>query len=132
MVGRREGHGVLVGAVLAVADVMIFHHYMGAGLTDQMAFEANNSTGERAERTALYTCVALNTVTSFLTRSWEAFIISNGVTVVVDFANKHANAVNPSTGQMTQGQAMTGSNTGANVMPLPNYNEMPQAYGYAS
>jgi hypothetical protein len=127
---QRRAHGVEVGILAGIADILIFQHFMGAGLSDIMATDAHNPMDERSERNALYTSLGLNTVTAFFMRSWDTFVVSGAVLVGIDFAIKHAVAVSPATGKMTQGQAPLGGSSGlSNVMPMPDYTDGAQQAG---
>lgn len=132
---RRMAHGAEVGVLLGIGDVLLFNHFMGAGITDILAFDTQGQSdkfGERAEREALYTCLVLNIGVSALCRSLDAFIVSGAFLVGIDFCTKHAIAVNPGTGSVkTQGQQVSGSQDMSNVMPMPNYSEGEAAYGYS-
>jgi hypothetical protein len=132
-VTRRMAHGAEIGVLLGIGDVLLFRHFMGAGVTDMLNFDlqsTNDNSGERAEREALYTCLAMNLIVSGLLGSLDAFIVSGAFLIGLDFSTKHAIAVNPSNGKVTQGQPVSGDQSISNVMPLPNYAEGGAAYGY--
>jgi hypothetical protein len=130
---QRRAHGAEVGAILGLVDVAIFDHFMGVSIGDLLSSPMNDNA-ERAEREALYTCLVLNMGVSILMRSLEVFIVSGAVLIGVDFMSKHANAVNPSTGRMTQGQQVSGS-LGPADQPMPNYEgagDVGSTYAYGS
>jgi hypothetical protein len=131
---QRTGHGVEVGVLLGLADVYIFNHFMGASITDLLDANPLNDTAERGEREALYFCLALNIGVSVILKSYEAFIVSGVTLIGVDFMTKHANAVNPATGRMTQGQQVSGS-LGPADHPVASYEgagDVGATYAYGS
>jgi len=131
---QRRAHGAEVGVIVGLTDVLIFNHFIGASVGDLLSSAPLNNTAERAEREALYTCLVLNVGVSLLMKSLEVFIVSGAVLIGVDFMSKHANAVNPQTGRMTQGQQVSGS-LGPADQPLPNYEgsgDVGSTYAYAS
>lgn len=131
---QRRAHGAEVGVILGLTNVFIFDHFMGASVGDLLSAAPLNATAERAEREALYTCLALTVGVSLVMKSLETFIVAGATLVVVDFMVKHANAVNPTTGRMTQGQQVSGS-LGPADQPVADYEgagDVGAMYSYGS
>jgi|ERR1700722_2031010 len=87
--------GILVGAV----DALIWTHFMPS-IADIKEVTQYNSNIESTERTALLVCTGFTLVTAGFARSARVFAIGGLVILALDYATKHANAVNPSTGAM--------------------------------
>lgn len=107
---------VQVGVLAGLANLLIFQHFMPT-VTDVKASEQFNPLVESSERTALLVSVGATAIIATFVKSWDTFLIGGVVIVAVDFAYKHANAVNPTSGNMdSPGQSSDGS-----VHPLPDY-----------
>lgn len=104
--------GVLVGIV----DVLIWRHFVPS-VADIRTAPALDGDIEAAERTALLVGTGFTLVVAGFARSAEVFAIGGLVMVALDFATKHANAVNPSTGKI---EPATGTDT-ATSYPMPDY-----------
>jgi len=132
---QRRAHGAEVGVLLGLSNVFIFNHFIGASVGDLLSAAPLNDTAERAEREALYFCLALDVGVAAVMKSLEVFIVAGAVLVGVDFMTKHANAVNPANGgRMTQGQQVSGS-LGPADQPMPNYEgagDVGATYAYGS
>jgi hypothetical protein len=111
-------HAVEVGVLVGVADLLIFQHFMPP-VTDIRRAEPFNGDIESSERTALLVTVGFTLLVSGFVRSLDTFLIGGAVIVGVDFAFKHANAVNPDTGKLHVADA--GSLDMATVHNLPDY-----------
>ena len=113
-------HAVEVGVLVSFGNLLIFQHFMPT-VTDVKASDQFNPLVESSERTALITATAFTCLVSGFVRSWDTFLIAGATVVAIDFAFKHANAVNPDTGTMAVpgGQQM---DTTA-IHPLPNYED---------
>jgi thiamine transporter ThiT len=113
-------HGVELGVMVGLVNTVIFLHYMPP-VADVRSADAFNQQVESSERTALLATTIFTLLVAGFGRSIETFMIGGAVVVGVDFAFKHANAVNPSTNKMNaQNVGMGGS-----VHPLPDYQEAP-------
>jgi len=110
--------------MVGLANTVIFLHFLPP-VADVRSADAFNQQIESSERTALMATTALTLLVAGFARSVETFMIGGAVVVGVDFAFKHANAVNPSTNKMmtSGGQGM---DTG-NVHPLPDYSQQSDA-----
>lgn len=112
-------HGIELGVMVGLANTVIFLHFMPP-VTDVRAADAFNQQVESSERTALMATTALTLLVAGFARSIETFMIAGAVVVGVDFAFKHANAVNPSTNKVMSNSS-GGIGGGDNVHPLPDY-----------
>jgi hypothetical protein len=109
-------HAVEVGVLAGVANLLIFQHFMPS-VSDVKASDQFNPLIESSERTALLVAVGTTAVIATFVKSWDTFLIGGIVIVAADFAYKHANAVNPTTGNMSS----PGQDSGGSVHPLPDY-----------
>lgn len=109
-------HAVELGVAVGLVNTVVFLHFLPP-VADVKTFPANNQDIESSEREALIATTALTLVVAGFARSFDTFIIGGAVIVAVDFAFKHANAVNPETGSMSQPE-----DAGLdNIHPLPDY-----------
>jgi hypothetical protein len=108
-------HAVELGVMIGLVDTVIFLHFLPP-VADVKTFPAHNPDIESSERTALLATTAFTLLSAGFARSWDAFIIGGAVIIGVDFAFKHANAVNPETGSMQGAESSS-----LNVHPLPDY-----------
>jgi hypothetical protein len=113
-------HAVEVGVLAGIGNLLIFTHFMPP-VTDVKASDAFNPLVESSERTALLVAVAFNAVVAGAIRSWDTFLVGAVVIIAADFAYKHANAVNPDTGTMSDGSG--GAMDTSSLHPLPNYED---------
>lgn len=111
-------HAVELGVLIGLVDTVVFLHYMPPA-SDIKTFPPNNQDIESSERTALLVSTAFTLLVAGFAKSWDTFIVGGAIIVATDFAFKHANAVNPSTGKMTGNTDATGGMD--NVHPLPDY-----------
>lgn len=102
--------GILTGAV----DALIWTHFMPsvADIKEVTQFNANI---ESTERTALVACTVFTLVTAGFARSAKVFAIGGLVIIALDYATKHANAVNPQTGKLADDGGY------ATSYPMPDY-----------
>jgi hypothetical protein len=112
-----DGREILVGTVVAVADVLVYKHFVGPSIADIRTADALNGDIEKAERTGLIAGTVFTLVVSGLARSAVVFAIGGITLVALDFATKHANAVNPNTGKM-ESTMTSGEST---TYPMPDY-----------
>lgn len=122
-VGQREAIHDLVGVATAFAAIMIYNHFLPS-LADVRTAQAFDPDIEAAERTALVASTGFVLVTAGITQSLEVFIIGGLAIVAVDFAMKHANAVNPDTGKLAMQPALSGVSTS---FPMPDYSTSDEA-----
>ena len=113
-------HAVEVGVLAGIGNLLIFQHFMPP-VTDVKASDQLNPLVESSERTALLVSVAFNAMVAGAVKSWDTFLIGAVSIIALDFAYKHANAVNPDTGTMSDGSA--GSMDTSSLHPLPNYED---------
>ena len=107
---------VEIGVIGAVGEFLIFNHFMPP-VIDVRANPPYDSEIEKSERTGLIVGAAfLALLTSFSPGKLETFAIVGGALVAIDFAYKHANAVNPGSGQM---EGDTGEEQ--NLYAVPDY-----------
>lgn len=107
--------------MVGLANTIIFLHFLPP-VADVRSADAFNQQIESSERTALMATTALTLLVAGFARSIETFMIAGAVVVGVDFAFKHANAVNPSTNKLMANSG-AGIGGGDNVHPLPDYTE---------
>jgi hypothetical protein len=112
---------VEIGVLGAVGEFLIFNHFMPP-VCDVRANQPFDSELESSERTGLIVGAAfLALLTSFSPGKIETFTLVGGALLVMDFAYKHANAVNPASGSMER-------NSGdQNLYEVPDYEEDPAA-----
>lgn len=117
-------HAVEVGVLLSFGNFLIFQHFMPP-VTDVRAADQFNPFAESSERTALIAATTFTVLVSGFVRSFDTFIIAGAGIVLVDFAFKHAIAVHPDSNTMAGPGG--GMESGDNVHPLPNYEDVGQA-----
>jgi hypothetical protein len=110
-------HAVELGVLVGLVNTVIFLHFMPP-VSDIKTVPQNNPDIESSERTALMVTTAFTLLVAGFARSWDTFLVGGAVIVGTDFAFKHANAVNPTTGKMTTQPENAGLD---NVHPLPDY-----------
>lgn len=113
-------HAVELGVLVGLANTIIFLHYLPP-VSDVKAATPFNKNVESSERTALIATTAFTLLVAGFARSVETFMIGGAVVVGVDFAYKHANAVNPGTNKMVP--------TGQDSMDVSNVHSLPDYAG---
>ena len=111
-------HAVELGVLVGLTNTVIFMHYLPP-ITDVRSAQPFNAQVESSERTALLATTALTLLVAGFARSLETFMIGGAIIVGVDFAYKHANAVNPSTNKLVSSDQ--GGLDMSNVHSLPDY-----------
>jgi hypothetical protein len=114
-------HAVELGVGVGLVNSLIFMHFLPP-VADVRTAEPYNQDIEGSERTALLATTMFTLLVAGFAKSWDTFIIGGVVIVGVDFAFKHANAVNPDTGKMNQAPESGGLNMDT-VHPLPDYSQ---------
>jgi hypothetical protein len=107
--------GVAFGIGVGIVDVLIWRHFV-PNVSDIRTAPSYNMDIEKAERLALYTGTAFTLVVAGFARSAEVFAIGGLTLVALDFATKHANAVNP-----TSGKIETQTSAQSTTYPMPDY-----------
>lgn len=105
----------LISVGVGVADVLIFQHFVPSVADIRIADKFNKDI-EHAELEALAVGTAFTLLVACMTGAVEPFIVGGAILVGLDFATKHANAVDPNTGKMAsqeQGESTT--------YPMPDY-----------
>lgn len=105
----------LISVGVGLADVMIFQHFVPSVADIRIADKFNKDI-EHAELEALAIGTAFTLLVACMTGAVEPFIVGGAILVGLDFATKHANAVDPNTGKMAsqeQGESTT--------YPMPDY-----------
>lgn len=111
-----ESRKLIVAAVVGAADVLIFQHFV-PHMADVRRAEPMNTDIEKAERQGLFIATTFTLLVAGLYRSAEVFAVGGAVILGLDFATKHANAVNPQTGKVESAQQ-----TGVGMSyPQPDY-----------
>lgn len=105
------GYGIVVGAV----DVLIWRHFV-PNVADIRTAPAHDTDLEKAERLALLAGAGFTLLVAGFAKSAEVFAIGGAVLVALDFATKHANAVNPNSGKVEGMESAT-----ATTYPMPDY-----------
>lgn len=108
-VGNENTVAILTG----VMDAIVWSHF-NPSIADIKEVAQFNGNVEQTERTALFVCTGITLLMAGFARSARVFAIGGAVIIALDFATKHANAVNPQTGQMADSQ-------GATSYPMPDY-----------
>lgn len=109
-------HGLTFGILVGIADALIWQHFVPS-VADVRVADAFNTDIEKAERTALLVGTGFTLLVAGFAKSAEVFAIGGTVLIALDFATKHANAVNPQTKKMQQV-----SNPGESTSyPMPDY-----------
>lgn len=121
----NEGTRILAGTLTGLASILIFDHFCPPHEDVRNTTPFNNDV-ESMERLALGLSTGLVLITAGVMKSAEVFIIGGAVILGVDFASKHANAVNPDTGKMQKPVDSAQSTS----FPMPDYN--PEESGYAA
>jgi hypothetical protein len=105
----------LISVGVGIADVLIFQHFVPS-VTDIRVADKFNKDIEHAELEALAVGTAFTVLVSIMTGGLEPFIVGGAILVGLDFASKHANAVDPNTGKMASQEA-----TESTSYPMPDY-----------
>lgn len=111
----RGSNATSLGVLVGIVDVAIWRHFVPS-VADVRTAQPFNGDLESAERTALLVGTFFTLVVAGFARSAEVFAVGGVVLIAMDFATKHANAVNPDTGKMTQGMPNVSTD-----YPLPDY-----------
>lgn len=109
---------VEVGVIGAVGEFLIFNHFMPP-VIDVRANQPFDSEIEKSERTALLVGAGFLVLLTAFTAKVETFAIVGGALVAVDFAFKHANAVNPLSGGMMSDPGMSDQD----LYAVPDYEQ---------
>lgn len=118
---RITAQGAAVGVFVAVGNLLIFQHFMGASVAD-VRYKTGPLDGdvEKMERQALYYSIGFTVLSSAIIGSVDTFLVAGTAIVMADFAYKHANAVHPTSGKMgapnTAGGAIDGGGS-----PMPDF-----------
>lgn len=119
---RITAQGAAVGVFLAVGNLLIFQHFMGASVADiKHKTGPLDSDVEKMERQALYYSIGFTVIASSIVGSLDTFLVAGTAIVAADFAYKHANAVNPMSGNMTSPNQAGGAIGEAGGSPMPSY-----------
>lgn len=118
---RITAQGAAVGVFVAVGNLLIFQHFMGASVAD-VKYKSGplDEQVEKMERQALYYSIGFTVLTSAIIGSVDTFLVAGTAIVMADFAYKHANAVNPVSGSMSGPNSAGGSLNGGGS-PMPDY-----------
>jgi|HubBroStandDraft_6_1064221.scaffolds.fasta_scaffold150419_2 hypothetical protein len=121
-VGRVSGQAVQVGVLVGLGNLLIFNHFLPS-VADVRQGTPHDPIIEGSERTALFVGIGFSVIAAAYVRSFDTFVVATAVLVAADFAYKHANAHNPSTGKMQPTNA-SGLDTGADnteSFSMPDY-----------
>jgi hypothetical protein len=122
----KPDQSVAIGIGIGVVDLFIFEKALPS-MADVRTANPGNTDVETARKQATITAVAVNGLVSVMTRDWNVFLIGGAITASMSWLYVHANAVNPSTGKMSEGTpVMGGSNANSDqtaMYPLPDYGD---------
>lgn len=110
-----QGNELTVGILVGAVDVLIWRHFV-PNVADIRTATQFNGDIESAERTALMVGTGFTLLTAGFARSAKVFAIGGIILAGLDFATKHANAVNPNTGKMEAAQSAESTS-----YPMPDY-----------
>lgn len=92
---------VMTGLASGALVVSIYQHALGAGVTDIRTAVPHNTDVESARKQAAWTSAAALGLLYLLTRDRNSFLIGGAMLAGVDLTVKHANAVHPDTGKLS-------------------------------
>lgn len=107
---------VSLPVALAVGTmVYAIHSNATPPLIDLRATEPGNRDVDASRKIATWTSAAIVSFVSLVTRDPNIFIVGGAMVVAMDFFTRHANAVHPDTGKVTQHESLVaqGEKTGA-------------------
>ena len=113
----NPGSGVALGLGELVAVYLIYNSQLPSG-ADIRAGNPNNTDIESSRKSAAWKSAALIGLVFLLTRDLNSFIVSGAGLTGIDYATKHHNAINPSSGKL---QTDTGTVAPSNVYSMPEY-----------
>jgi hypothetical protein len=113
-----DERAVMLGVLTGIGNMLIFQHFLPPTVDERVADQFDDGA-EKAEREALFFSIAFTAVVAGYVRNWHTFVIAGAAIVVVDFAHKHANAINPMTQTMQVPGGTIGASNGSH--PLPDY-----------
>ena len=105
----------LISVGVGLADVLIFQHFVPS-VADIRVGDKFNKDIEHAELEGLAVGTAFTILVSIMTGGLEPFIVGGAILVGLDFATKHANAVDPNTGKVASAES-----TESTSYPMPDY-----------
>lgn len=110
-----QANELTAGILVGIADVLVWRHFV-PNVADIRTAPSMDGDIESAERTALLVGTGFTLVVAGFARSAKVFAIGGLILVGLDFATKHANAVNPASGKIeAQDSAVSTS------YPMPDY-----------
>lgn len=113
----RPDTATMVGLLTAAGVYLIYNDALPS-VADVRAASPHDNDAEKARKHAAWASVALIGAVFLISRDFNSYIISGGALIAVDALHKHANAVNPETGQVAV-------DNGADVIsithPMPDY-----------
>lgn len=112
---------VMTGLASGALVVSIYQHALGAGVTDIRTAMPHNTDVESARKQAAWTSAAALGFIFLLTRDRNSFLIGGAMLAGVDLTVKHANAVHPDTGKLSDDMGTTVAPDVAEAYPMPDY-----------
>lgn len=106
----------MVGLLSAVGVYLVYQNALPT-LADIRTASPHNDDAERARKHAAWISAGLVGGVFLVSRDFNSFCISGATLVGLDYAHKHANAVNPTTGRADVDTAQKV----AQIHPLPEY-----------
>lgn len=123
----KPDSSVAVGIASAAAVYGIYSLTL-PNAADVAASDPHNSDVETARKTAAWESIALLSVVFLVSKDLNAYIIGGVGLIGVDYAFKHMNGINPSTGKLdasTSGQTIAPGL--ATAYPVSDYNDDSEA-----
>jgi hypothetical protein len=100
----KPQESLATGAALAFGIIALYDHFM-PNIADQKAAPANLNVLDKARFHATIVACAIVGGVSVLAKDPTIFVIGGTTVVALDFAHRHANAVNPATQQVAPASA---------------------------
>jgi hypothetical protein len=90
----KPNESLAAGTGLSFGMIALYDHFL-PNVADHKAAPVNNMVLDKARQHATLTGIAIVAGISFLAKSTTMFVIGGTTVVALDFAHRHANAVNP-------------------------------------
>jgi hypothetical protein len=118
---KTPDNGVMIGLAEAAAVYVIYQSALPSHV-DIRSAAPHDGDVESARKAAAWKSAAILGVVFLVTHDLNAFLVGGAALAGIDLMVKHANAVNPATGKLTPGSAVSSAdNVGA--FPLPDYSD---------
>lgn len=119
----KPDSGIMVGVLTSIGVYEIYKTALPTATSVRNA-PPHDADVESSRRAAGFKAAGLVGVVFLLSRDMNAFIISGGALVGIDYMFKHSNGINPGTGKLDVGNGGETIAPGmAQSYPLPEYSE---------